>query len=87
MMDFEDEFTESTSVKKPETPAQYVKLDDSELVKRDLDTFPEFLKEKALDKYKLISFIEQENSAAKSVMASKVIMLSLKLNGSVINHF
>jgi putative transposase len=62
MMDFEDEFTVSTSVKKPETPAQYVKLDDSELVKRDLDTFPDFLKEKALDKYKLISFIEQENS-------------------------
>ncbi|MCL1137718.1 hypothetical protein [Shewanella pneumatophori] len=62
MMDFEDEFTESTSAKKPDPPAQYVKLDDTELVKRDLDTFLNFLKEKALDKYKLISFIEQENS-------------------------
>ena len=40
-MNFEDEFTESTSAKKPETPAQYVKLDDTELVKRDLDIFPD----------------------------------------------
>ena len=57
MMDFEDEFSESELVKKPDTPIQYVKLEDVVLVKRDLDTFPDFLKDKALDKYQLISFI------------------------------
>ncbi|NRD72152.1 DDE-type integrase/transposase/recombinase [Shewanella sp. VB17] len=62
MMDFKDEFTESTVVKKPDTRVQYAKLDDTGLVKRDLDTFPDFLKDKALDKYKLISVIELENT-------------------------
>ncbi|WP_137226024.1 Mu transposase C-terminal domain-containing protein [Shewanella sp. MEBiC00475] len=59
MMDFEDEFSESELVKKPDTPIQYVKLEDAALVKRDLDTFPDFLKNKALDKYQLIAFIEK----------------------------
>ena len=59
MMDFEDEFNESELVKKPDTPIQYVKLEDTALVKRDLDTFPDFLKNKALDKYQLIAFIEK----------------------------
>jgi len=59
MMDFEDEFSESELVKKPDTPIQYVKLEDTTLVKRDLDTFPDFLKNKALDKYQLIAFIEK----------------------------
>lgn len=57
--DFEDEFSSSELVKKPDTPIQYVKLDDVALVKRDLDTFPDFLKNKALDKYQLIAFIEK----------------------------
>ncbi|MGI2203660.1 Mu transposase C-terminal domain-containing protein [Shewanella oncorhynchi] len=59
MMDFEDEFSESEFVKKPDPPIQYVKLEDTTLVKRDLDTFPDFLKNKALDKYQLIAFIEK----------------------------
>ncbi|MGI2171084.1 Mu transposase C-terminal domain-containing protein [Shewanella sp. MF05960] len=59
MMDFEDEFSESELVKKPDTPIQYVKLGDAGLVRRDLDTFPEFLRDKALDKYQLIAFIEE----------------------------
>lgn len=59
MMDFEDEFSESELVKKPDTPIQYVKLEDTALVKRDLDTFPDFLKSNALDKYQLITFIEK----------------------------
>lgn len=59
MMDFEDEFSESELVKQPDTPIQYVKLEDTALVKRDLDTFPDFLKSKALDKYQLIAFIEK----------------------------
>lgn len=59
MKDFEDEFDASELVKKPDTPIQYVKLEDVALVKRDLDTFPDFLKNKALDKYQLIAFIEK----------------------------
>ncbi len=59
-MDFEDEFSASELVKKPDTPIQYVKLEDAALVKRDLDTFPDFLKNKALDKYQLIAFIEKK---------------------------
>lgn len=59
MKDFEDEFGASELVKKPDTPIQYVKLEDVALVKRDLDTFPDFLKNKALDKYQLIAFIEK----------------------------
>jgi putative transposase len=60
VIDFEDEFSESELVKKPDTPIQYVKLDDVGLVRRDLDTFPEFLRDKALDKYQLIAFIEEK---------------------------
>ncbi|WP_350998478.1 Mu transposase C-terminal domain-containing protein [Shewanella sp. TB7-MNA-CIBAN-0143] len=58
-MDFEDEFSESELVKKPDTHIQYVKLDDVGLVRRDLDTFPEFLRDKALGKYQLIALIEE----------------------------
>lgn len=59
MKDFKDEFSASELVKKPDTPIQYVKLEDVALVKRDLDTFHDFLKNKALDKYQLIAFIEK----------------------------
>jgi putative transposase len=62
MMDFEDEFSESELVKKPDTPIQYVKLEDTALVKRDLDTFPEFLRDNALNKYQLIVFIDKKIS-------------------------
>jgi len=62
MTDFDDEFDESIVPSKPETPIQYLKLEDSNLVKRDLDTFPDLLKDNALDKYKVISFIEKELS-------------------------
>jgi putative transposase len=62
MTDFDDEFDESIIPVKPDTPAQYIKLENAKLVKRDLDTFSKFLKEKAFDKYKLISFIEKEKS-------------------------
>ncbi|WP_351089170.1 Mu transposase C-terminal domain-containing protein [Shewanella sp. S1-49-MNA-CIBAN-0167] len=61
MIDFEDEFSDSELVRKPDTPIQYVKLDDVALVKRDLDTFSDYLKNKALDKYQLIAFIERKN--------------------------
>lgn len=60
MKDFEDEFTSTELFKKPETPIQYVKLEDAEIVKRDLDTFPDFLKENALDKYQLISILDKK---------------------------
>ena len=59
---FTDEFDELNVPSKPETPIQYVKLEDATLIKRDLDTFSDFLKEEALDKYKLISFIDKEIS-------------------------
>jgi putative transposase len=62
MTDFYDEFNESIAPIKPETPVQYIKLDNVTLIKRDLDTFSDFLKENALDKYKLISFIAKEIS-------------------------
>ena len=61
MMDFVDEFDISSVPIKPDTPEQFVQLDDAKLAKRDLDTFPELLKEKAIDKYKLINLIEKEN--------------------------
>jgi len=60
MIDFYDEFDESIAPNKPKTPIQYVKLEDANLIKRDLDTFPDFLKEQALDKYELISQIDKE---------------------------
>ena len=61
MADFNDEFDELNVPIKPETSIQYVKLEDAKLIKRDLDTFPDFLKEKALDKYKLLCIIEKED--------------------------
>ena len=62
MSDFVNEFDNSIVPVKPQTPVQYVKLEDANLIKRDLDTFPDFLKDKAFDKYKLISIIEKEIS-------------------------
>uniref|UniRef100_A0A486XMY0 TniA putative transposase n=1 Tax=Rheinheimera sp. BAL341 TaxID=1708203 RepID=A0A486XMY0_9GAMM len=62
MKDFEDEFSATELVKKPAPPTEYVKLEDATLVKRDLDTFPDFLKEEALDKYQLISLLEKRVS-------------------------
>jgi len=61
MADFNDEFDEFDVPVKPEIPIQYVKLEDAKTIKRDLDTFPDFLKEKALDKYKLLCIIEKED--------------------------
>jgi putative transposase len=60
--DFYNEFDEIIAPIKPDTPIQYVKLDDAKITKRDLDTFPDLLKDKAFDKYKLISLIEKENT-------------------------
>lgn len=59
LISFEDEFTESSLANKPNTPIEYVKLDDSRILNRDLDTFAESLKESALDKYQLISLLEK----------------------------
>ncbi len=60
--DFYDEFDELEVPIKPSTPSEYVKLEDANVIKRDIDTFSDSLKENALDKYKLISFIEKENT-------------------------
>jgi len=64
MSDFVNEFDNSIVPVKPQPPAQYFKLKDANLIKRDLDTFPDFLKGKAFEKYKLISIIEKEISGA-----------------------
>ena len=60
-MDFYDEFDELSVTVKPETPIQYRKLVDTSLIKRDLDTFPDYIKDGALDKFKLISEIDKKN--------------------------
>ena len=60
-MNFYDEFDELSVTVKPETPIQYRKLEDTNLIKRDLDTFPDYIKDGALDKFKLISEIDKKN--------------------------
>lgn len=62
MSDFIDEFDNSIMPVKPQTPTEYTKLEDANLIKRDIDTFPDFLKDEAFDKYKLISIVEKEIS-------------------------
>ena len=62
MTDFFNEFDESLAPLKPQTPTQYVKLDDANLIKRDLDTFNDALKSHALQRYKLISSIDKKLS-------------------------
>lgn len=62
MIDFEDEFSSTELAIKPETRIEYVKLEDAKLVKRDLDTFSNSLKENALNKYQIIAYIEKEIS-------------------------
>ncbi|WP_345889033.1 Mu transposase C-terminal domain-containing protein [Shewanella algae] len=61
MMDFKDEFTQAQGTK-PLPPAQYVRLSEAQLTKRDLDTFPEEIKQNALKRYELINFIERKNT-------------------------
>jgi putative transposase len=60
MKDFEDEFIESTTKIKVVTPIEYVRLNDAKLIKRDLETFSDLLKSNALDKYKILSFLEKK---------------------------
>ena len=62
MTDFFNEFDGSLTPLKPQTPKQYVKLDDANLIKRDLDTFPDTFKNQALQRYKLISSIDKKLS-------------------------
>ncbi|BED87911.1 transposase [Pseudoalteromonas sp. MM1] len=62
MTDFFNEFDESLAPLKPQTPTQYVKLDDANLTQRDLDTFTDALKNQALQRYKLISTIDKKLS-------------------------
>jgi putative transposase len=59
LKDFEDEFTNSTIANKAVAPSEYVKLDDAKLLNRDLDTFPDFLKNNALHKYQLIAVLDK----------------------------
>ena len=63
MTDFFDEFNESLAPLKPQTPTRYLKLDDANLIKRDLDTFSNTLKNEALQRYKLIISIDKKLSA------------------------
>lgn len=59
MKNFEDEFIYPTIANKAVATSEYVKLDEAELINRDLDTFPDSLKENALHKYQLISVLEK----------------------------
>lgn len=63
MSDYFDEFDESVAPIKPKTPAQYRKLEDTKLRDRDLNTFDDSSAKIALDKFKLISYLEKELSA------------------------
>lgn len=62
MIDFDDEFSPTELAIKPEPRMEYLKLEDSKLVKRDLDTFSNSLKENALNRYQIITYIEKEIS-------------------------
>lgn len=63
MSDFKDEFDEFITPADIETPIEYKKLEDTTLIKRDLDTFSDSLKEDAIDRYKLISLVDKELTA------------------------
>lgn len=59
MKDFEDEFASFSISDKAVAPLEYIRLEDAELINRDLDTFADFLKENALHKYQIISVLEK----------------------------
>ena len=59
LKDFEDEFASFSISDKAVAPLEYIKLEDAELINRDLDTFTDFLKENALHKYQIISVLEK----------------------------
>lgn len=56
---FKDEFDESTPSQIVSPPIEYVRLEDSSLVERDLDSFSDELKEQAIEKYKIISQVDK----------------------------
>lgn len=57
---FKDEFNKLESPIKVKTPDQYIKLDDIKPIPRDLDSFPDELKNAALEKFKLIALIDKK---------------------------
>jgi len=57
MKEFKDEFVHTDNAVKPTPSAQYVKLQDSEIIERDLDTFPEPLQQEAIHRYKVIALV------------------------------
>lgn len=61
MKEFVDEFANTENAVKPSPPAQYVKLKDSEIIERDLDTFSEPLQQEAIHRYKVIAVVDKEN--------------------------
>lgn len=60
MSRFNDEFDEAASNDAVPPPIEYVRLADSSLVERDLDSFSDELKEQAVEKYKIISQVDKQ---------------------------
>lgn len=61
MKEFKDEFVHTDNAVKPTPLAQYVKLKDSEIIERDLDTFSDPLQQEAIHRYKIIALVDKEN--------------------------
>jgi putative transposase len=59
---FHDEFNQLEPSIQIKTPDQYIKLDDTKLIPRDLDSFPEELKNAGLEKFNIIAFIDKKIS-------------------------
>jgi len=59
---FHNEFNQLEPSIQIKTPDQYIKLDDTKLIPRDLDSFPEELKNAGLEKFKIITFIDKKIS-------------------------
>ena len=62
MSDFSDEFSLMDPPKGETTPEKYVRLDNTPIQSRDLDTFSEDMSGQATDKYVLLAHLEKVNS-------------------------
>ncbi|MCL1080322.1 hypothetical protein D5R81_20085 [Parashewanella spongiae] len=77
MSSFKDEFENIYQREQATTPKQYIPLEESVLIKRDLDTYSNELKEQAIERFRIISLIQQKITSGWTKKSLEPILAEL----------